>query len=229
MADGILEAGLSVARKNGKSGLIACVLLAYLDGEGPLNFPMWRGAVASLTGQLAKELRDAVEQTALISGLRDVKVFQSPTPGKVSGANGARLDILAADKASGHALGCDLVVLDEAGLLPEARRGLWDALLSSVSGRDGRMWAISVRGDSPMFSELAARAGDPAVYWVEYAADPDARLDDPEAWTAANPGLKSGVKGTAYMEKMSRRAQSRTENESNFRSLDLNLTSSSQS
>ena len=46
--------GLSVARKNGKSGVIAAVLLAHL--AGPLNRPEWRGIVTSMTGELAKEL-----------------------------------------------------------------------------------------------------------------------------------------------------------------------------
>ena len=51
LAPGIREAGLSVARKNGKSGLIAALLLAYL--VGPLNSTLWRGIVVSETGLLA--------------------------------------------------------------------------------------------------------------------------------------------------------------------------------
>ena len=41
LAPGIQRAGLSVSRKNGKSGLIAALFLAYL--VGPLNQPEWRG------------------------------------------------------------------------------------------------------------------------------------------------------------------------------------------
>ena len=221
MGPGILESGLSVARKNGKSGLVACLLLAYLDG--PLNFPLFRACVASLTGKLAAELRDAIESTAIISGLENVRVYQSPSPGRIEGQHKARLDILAADKSSGHASGFDLVILDEAGILGENKRGLWDALLSSVSGRDGRMFCISVRGDGPMFQELRDRSGDPAVHWTEFAADPECQLDDRAQWIKANPGLASGIKSISYMEKMSRRALSQSENESSFRSLDLNL------
>ena len=66
LAPGILEAGLSVPRKNGKSGLVAALVLAYL--VGPLNSPQWRGIVASLTGILAGELRRAIELTAAASG-----------------------------------------------------------------------------------------------------------------------------------------------------------------
>ena len=49
LAPNIREAGLSVARKNGKSGLVAALLLACLCG--PLNAPNWRGVVVSLTGK----------------------------------------------------------------------------------------------------------------------------------------------------------------------------------
>ena len=120
MAPGILEAGLSVARKNGKSGLVSVLILAYLDG--PLNFPLFRACVASLTGRLASELRDAIEATALISGL-DVRVYQSPSPGRIEGQHKARLDILAADKSSGHASGFDLVIATRPDYLEKTKEG----------------------------------------------------------------------------------------------------------
>lgn len=165
LAPGIREAGLSVARKNGKSGLVAALLLCYLCG--PLNAPNWRGVVVSLTGALAAELREAIRQTAEISGLSDrLTIKQSPPPGSITGQDGATLTILASDKATGHAIGADVCVIDESGLLDENRRELWAAVLSSVSGRDGRLLAISIRGHGAMFSELAARAGSPGVVWT---------------------------------------------------------------
>ena len=48
--DGIFEAGLSVPRKNGKSGLVAALCLAGVCG--PLNRPNWQAIVTSLTGAL---------------------------------------------------------------------------------------------------------------------------------------------------------------------------------
>ena len=41
-------------------------------------------------------------------------------------------------------------LLDEAGLLDERKRELWNAMQSCVSGRDGRVLAISIRGDGPV-------------------------------------------------------------------------------
>ena len=66
----------------------------------------------------------------------------------------------AADKAGGHSRGADLAVVDELGLLPERRRELVESMYSSISARQGRFVGISVRGDSPMFAELAERGAD---------------------------------------------------------------------
>ena len=221
LGPGIREAGLSVGRKNGKSGLIAAVLLSYL--VGPLNTPQWRGVVVSLTGALAAELRDAVVLTASASGLdNQLIVRRSPPPGSIEGLNGARLTILASDRATGHAIGADLAIIDEAGLIQEAQRELWNAVLSSTSGRDGRLLYISIRGDGPMFSELAARAGQPGIAWHEYAALEGCSLDDEQAWTAANPGLSDGIKSRSYMVDASRRAIATPADAAAFRAYDLN-------
>ena len=219
-AEGKRESGLSCARKNGKSGLIAALFLGYL--AGPLNFPDFRGVVASLTGELAKELRGAIRLTAAQSGLVGVEDRATPVPGQVLGLRGAVCKFLASDKASGHAIGSDLAVIDEAGLLGEDKRGLWNALLSSVSGRNGRLLCISIQGTSPMFAELRERADDPAVAWHEYSAPRSLRIDDPAAWKMANPGLSRGIKSIDYMRDMSRRALLSPADQPDFRAHDLN-------
>ena len=221
MGPGIREAGLSVARKNGKSGLISAVLLAYL--LGPLNSPRWRGIVVSLTGNLAAELRDAIEVTAAVSGLEGLKIKRHPPPGSIDGRDGAVLSILASDRATGHAVGADLAIIDEAGLLGENRRELWNAVLSSTSGRDGRLICISIQGDGPMFSELQQRKDDPAVVFHLYAADDDAALDDEAQWHKANPGLRAGIKSLSYMRDLSRKSISSPADAPAFRAYDLNL------
>ena len=221
LADGVREAGLSIARKNGKSGIIAALLLAYL--VGPLNVEYWRGLVISLTGALAKELRDAVEFTAVVSGKESaLRVYKSPPPGRIEGLRGSRLDFLASDRATGHAVGGDIAIIDEAGLLEEAQRELWAAVASSLSGRDGRLLAISIRGDGPMFREMAERADGKAVRFIEYAAPSDASLDDVVAWEAANPGMADGIKSINYMRDAAMRALASPSDQASFRAYDLN-------
>jgi len=221
MAPGIREAGLSVARKNGKSGLIALLLLAHLSG--PLRKQGWRALVCSMTGRLAFELWQAMQAIASTNALEGLNFKRTPQPGVVLGLDNTRVDFLAADRATGHAVGADIAVIDEAGLLTERERPLWNALLSSVSGRDGKLICISIRGDAPMFNEMAARAKSRAVHWIEYAANPRAPLDAEGAWHNANPGLATGIKSLAYMRDMAERALANPNDQAAFAAYDLNL------
>lgn len=220
LAPGIRECGLSVARKNGKSGLVAALCLGYL--VGPLRTPLWRGIAISLTGGLATELRTAIIQTAAASNLSDlISTKSSPPPGSIRGLDGTELTLLASDKASGHAVGADLAIIDEAGLLEENRRELWNAVFSSISARDGRLMCISIRGHGPMYSELADRAGKPNVHFTEFAAPEGCDLDDADAWHAANPGLGS-IKSLNFMKDAAERAITTPADARIFRAFELN-------
>ena len=225
------EAGLSVARKNGKSGLIAAVILYFLSQEdGNEN---WRGIITSMTGLLATELRDQVLKTAKASGIdkrKDennetvgyIEVLKTPTPGRITGKNNAVVNLLAADKGTGHAVGADLAIIDEAGLMQENQRELWNAIYSCVSGRNGKLCCISIQGDGPMFREMKERQRDESVYWQGYECSRSAALNDVAAWHASNPGLKSGIKSLQYMKDAAQRALSSPANQAAFRAYDLN-------
>lgn len=220
LAPDIMESALSVSRKNGKSGLIAAVLLACL--VGPWSRRGWRGIVCSLTGRLAGELLTAMESIAVASGLAGLNFKRTPYPGQINvPGQDTILDFLAADKSTGHAVGADIAVIDEAGLLEERQRGLWNAMLSAISGRDGRLMCISIRGECPMFSELIGRAAEPHVHVTEYAAPAHGALDDPHTWAAANPGLGT-IKSAEYMRKAAARAVAIPADQAAFRAYDLN-------
>ena len=221
LGKGIKEAFLSCARKNGKSSLIAAVLLAYL--VGPLNVPNFHAVTISLQGNLAGELRENMKLIAEASGIdQDLDIRSTPFPGLVIGKNGARVDFLNASEATGNAISCDLVIVDEAGLLKEKLRDMWEATLQSIAARSGRLWAISIRGDGPMFRELIQRKEQPGVFGFEYNASEDCELTDVEAWRAANPGLDLGIKGFDYMEHMAKRAATNAAYAPAFLAKDLN-------
>ena len=220
LAPGCREAALSVSTKNGKSALVAVLLLAYLSDKGPLHRHGWRGLVVSLTGALAIELRHQVEAIAAASGL-PIEIRRAPFPGEVRGPDRCKVSILASEKASGHGLGVDLGVLDDGGLVPESKRDLYSAVRSSVSARDGRVLAISIMGDGPLMREIKARSNDPAVVFHEYAAPADCKLDDRSAWRAANPGLGT-IKSETYMQDTSRAALATPADAAAFRAHDLN-------
>ena len=219
MRAGIRESGLSIARKNGKSALIGALLLFELV---EMRRPGWRAVVASVTGELAKELRRQVEGLRDASGITGIRIMRSPQPGRVESVAGGEVTFLAADKATGVAIGADVSIVDEAGLLQESRRELWDNMRTCISGRDGRFIAISIRGDGPMFGEMAERKDDAAVHWQEYAPEENAPIDSEETWRAGNPGLGE-IKSLEYMRDKARFSLATPADSNAFRAFDLNL------
>ena len=209
---------LCCARKNAKSAICAILALGYL--VGPLRAQGWRGCVASLSKEKANELRKQAEEIALASRLKGLTFRRSPQPGRIESATGA-LDVLAADKNAGAASGFDLVLIDELGLFPERSRDLVSSLRSSISARDGRVVALSVRGFSPLLQEMIDAGGKTKTAVHLYAAPEDCDLDDRAAWQSANPGLGS-VKSLSYMVEEAERVSFTPSDESDFRAYDLN-------
>ena len=187
------ESALCTARKNSKSAICAVLALGFL--AGPLRQPGWRGAVASVNKEKAAEVRAQIEAIAKASGLAGgLRFRRAPYPGRVESETGT-LEILSSDRTAGHSSSFDAVVVDETGLLPERSRELLAGLRSSVSAKGGRVIHISVRGDSPLYAEVL---NNPAVVAHVYQAPDGCRLDDEDAWRAANPGLGT-VKQIDYM------------------------------
>ena len=214
MSWGSHESALSVARKNGKSAIVAVLVLGYLCG--PLRVAGWRGSVTSISKEKAGELRGQVAAIAEASGL-DVRVRRSPYPGRITSSSG-ELETLSADRSAGHASSFDLCIIDETGLMPERSRDLLAGLRSSVSAKAGRVMHISVRGDSPLFREVLE---NPANAVQVHAAPADCELDDIDAWHAANPGLGT-IKQLAYMQAEVERIKGAPGDSPSFRAFDLN-------
>lgn len=210
------ESALLVARKNAKSAVVAVYLLGRL--VGPLRVDGWRGGVCSVNREKAGELWQQCEDIATASGLEGL-IFRR-APRAIAGPSGS-VDILSADRSAGHASGFDDAICDEIGLLREKDRELVNGLRSSVSARDGRFIALSIRGDSPFTAELLDRAGDPGVSVHHYTAPDGCELDDRAAWHAANPGLGS-IKSLGYMAHEAQRALSTPADQAHFRAFDLN-------
>ena len=189
--------------------------------------------MVSLTGKLATELREAVRQIADASGLTgQIEVRTSPVPGYILGQDGTRVDILAADKSSGHAIGIDLGVCDETGLMDNGQ--LYNSLLSATGGRDGRVFSISIRGDSEIFERIRERRESESVHWTEYCGEPDVDLQDDAALDAAieaaNPGITDGIKSLAHVRTLAERAKVHptSQDAMDFRAQELNAPGASE-
>ena len=96
---GIRESLLTCGRKNGKSAILAALILAHYADDGPLRRPGFRIAVASISREKSAELWlqcFEIAEAADLAGLTFGKV-----PRMVQSDFG-RADFLSADRKAGH-------------------------------------------------------------------------------------------------------------------------------
>lgn len=197
LADGITEAGLTCARRNGKTSLPAAILIAtFLDPRSPLYVENKRGLVVSLQKSLSDEMRKYVGDMCVASGIRHRNRLDeiSEVP------NGNRINFVPGSKVQGQGRGVWLGVLDEAGLMFEDRRHLYDQFKAGIVGVGGRLLLVGTQSVGPVFRDvrLKAEASVPgcifhafeAPHLSVYAGQLErTRVEDLDALRAANPGL----------------------------------------
>ena len=225
LAPGVREALLSTARKNSKTGICAVLALAYL--VGPLSREGFRLGAACITREKVGELLRSMREIATASNLSGLDFRRSPAPGWIEGRSGATMEFLSADKASGAASGFDVSIVDEMGLMGEKDRELISGLRTATSARDGRLLALSIRGDSPMLEEMLERAELSTCVVHLHAPETDDGGDvdtaDPEVWAKGNPGIKAGIKSAQWMADEVARVEATPSDRATFLALDLNL------
>jgi len=193
-AAGTRRAILSVSRKNGKSGLIAGLLLAHLVGpEAKQNSQLVSGAMSR-------------DQAALVFNLASKMVQLSPKLSAIVRIvpSGKRLlglplnteyKALAADGKTAHGLSPALAILDEIGQVRGPQSDFVDAITTSQGAHEAPLLiAISTQAanDADLLSQWIddARASkDPRIVCQVYEAPEGCDLLDEAAWRAANPAL----------------------------------------
>jgi phage terminase large subunit-like protein len=223
---GTRRAYLAIARKNGKSALIACLLLAHLVGpEAVLNSQLVSGARSR-------------DQAALVFALASKMVDLSPELRKLVRIvpSGKRLiglsmnteyKALAADGTTAHGLSPVLAILDEVGQVKGPQDDFIDAITTSQGAHEKPLLiAISTQAptDADLFSiwlDDAERSEDPSIVSHVYTAPEDCALDDEEAWKAANPALGL-FRSRRDVEEQAAQAKRMPSAENTFRVLTLN-------
>lgn len=217
---------LSMARKNGKTSLIAALLLAHTVGpEAVLNSQIVSGARSRDQAAVVFEL--AAKMIQLDPDLSRVARVM-PSGKRIIGlSKNVIYRALAADGKTAHGLSPILVILDELGQV----KGPTDDFVSALTSAQGAyenplLIVISTQAptDADMLSTMidAQRENaDPHVVCHVYEAPVECRLDDEEAWKAANPGL--GVfRSIEDVRKQCSAAMAMPANEPAFRNLILN-------
>lgn len=223
---GTHSAYLSIARKNGKTALIAALLLAHLAGpEAVQNSQIVSGAQSKDQAAVIFEL--AVKMVELDPDLCRL-ISVKPSGKRLVGlSKNVLFRALAAEGKTAHGLSPILAILDEVGQIV----GPTDKFVSAITTAQGAytnplLIAISTQAptDADLFStwlDAQKNAPDPRVVSHVYAAPDDCELDDKAAWAAANPAL--GVfRSIDDVQKQAKQAIQLPANEPEFRNLILN-------
>ena len=191
---GTRRAILSVSRKNGKTGLIAGLLLAHLVGpEAKLNAQLVSGAMSRDQAALVFKLAsDMVRLSPELSEL--VRII--PSGKRLIGLPlNTEYKALAADGKTAHGLSPVLAILDEIGQVRGPQSDFIDAITTSQGAHaEPLLIAISTQAasDADLFSQWiddAQTSQDPRIVCHLYAAPEGCDLMDESAWKAANPAL----------------------------------------
>lgn len=188
------RAYLSIARKNAKTGTIACVVLVHLVGpEAVLNSRIRSGAQSK--EQAAEVYNYAAKMVALSPKL---SAIARPTP------SGKRLlgllmnteyAAMSAEGKTAHGGSPIVAILDEVGQIRGPRDPFVDAIVTSQGAYENALLiAISTQApaDGDLFSmwlDAAKAAQSPSTVCHVYTAPEGCDLHDEAAWKAANPAL----------------------------------------
>lgn len=217
---------LSVGRKNGKSALISCLLLAHLVGpEAKRNAQIVSGAMSREQAALVYDLASKMvaQSRELSSIIREV-----PSSKKLIGIPmGTEYRALSAEGKTAHGLSPILAILDEVGQVRGPQSDFVDAITTSQGAHDAPL-LIVISTQAPNDADLlsvwiddAINSNDKRTVCHLYAAPKECALDDKHAFAAANPAMGK-FRSADDVQEQSNRALRMPSFEPTFRNLVLN-------
>lgn len=217
---------LSMARKNGKTALIAALCLAHIVGpEARLNSQLVSGAMSRDQAALVFDLMVKMINfhPELVARTRIV-----PSGKRIYGLRkNVEYQALAAEAKTKHGLSPWLVIFDELGQVRGPKDDFVEALETAQGAYDDAMQiVISTQAptDADMLSiwiDDALASGDPHTVIELHTAPESADLMDKKAWKKANPALGT-FRSEVEMTSMAKKADRMSSFENSFRNLYLN-------
>lgn len=188
----VRRAILSIARKNGKTALIAALVLAHLVGpEAIQNGEIY--SAANDREQAAQVFKTAAQIVRADPELLALLKITDSTKTIACYGNGSFYRAISAEAGTKHGLNPSFVIFDE--LAQAKSRELYDVLDTSMGARAEPLFAtISTQSNDPehILSKLiddGLTGEDPTIVCHLYAADEECQLDDEAQWRKANPAL----------------------------------------
>lgn len=217
---------LGVGRKNGKTALIAAILMAHIVGpEAVQNSQIVSGARSR--DQAALVFKLAQKMVQLSTELQKITRIIPSQKSIIGLAMNVEYKAISAEAGTAHGLSPVLAILDEVGQI----RGPHDAFVEAIETAQGAYEnplriAISTQAatDGDLFStwlDDAEASQDPRIVCHLYTAPEDCALDDRKAWQAANPAMGK-FRSISDLESFAEQAKRLPSKESSFRWLYLN-------
>ena len=223
---GTKRAYLSIGRKNGKTALIACILLAHLVGpEAKRNAQIVSGALSREQAAIVYDL--ASKMVAQSPELREI-IREVPSSKKLIGIPlNTEYRAISAEGKTAHGLSPILAILDELGQVRGPQSDFVDAITTSQGAHDSPMLMV-ISTQAPNDGDLlsiwlddAASSKDKRIVSHVYEGAKDRDLTDKDAWKAANPALGK-FRSLPDVKEQAERASRMPSFEPTFRNLVLN-------
>lgn len=189
------RAYLSIARKNGKTATIACLLLAHI--VGPEAYQNGRIVSGARSRSQAAEVFNYASKMVMMSPELSKLARIVPSSKTIIGlAKNVEYKAISAEAKTAHGGSPILAILDEVGQIKGPKDDFVEAIVTSQGayGDKAMIFAISTQAatDNDLFSRWiddAATSKDPHIVSHIYSAAEDCDLLDEAAWRAANPAL----------------------------------------
>lgn len=224
--NGVRTAILSVGRKNGKSCLIAALLLAHICGpEAIQNSSLASGAMSKEQASLVFELaRRMVESSPILSKLVRVQ----PSGKRLIGLKkNVTYKAMSAEAKTAHGNSIAFLILDELGQVVGPTDKFVSAMMSSQGAYKSPL-CIIISTQAPTDNDMLSRMidaqrdkPDSQTVCHVYESPAELPIDDREGWAMANPALGE-FRSIDDVAKQCRAAQDMPANEPEFANLILN-------
>lgn len=223
---GTRRAYLSIARKNGKTALIAGIMLAHLVGpEARQNSQIVSGARSR--DQAAQVFNYAAKMVQMSPDLSSVVRVMPSAKSLIGLPLNVEYKALSAEGKTAHGRSPILAILDEVGQVKGPQDDFTDAITTSQGAHESPILiAISTQAadDADLFSiwiDDAKKSGDPRIVSHVYEAPKDCDLQDKKAWKEANPAL-GAFRNVDDLAEQAKQAARMPSAENTFRNLCLN-------
>lgn len=214
---------LSMAKKNGKTALIAGICLAHIAGpEAVENSQIVSGAMALKQAALLFKLMVKMVNFSPELSTR-VKILPS-AKSLIGLSKNVEYLALAAEGSSTQGISPVLVVMDELGQVKGPENEFVTAVETAQGAYENALYLV-ISTQAPTANDLLSRMidapDDPQIIKHVYAAPDECDLEDETAWAAANPAL--GVfRSLADLKKQIAKAIAQPSRENGVRNLILN-------